>query len=203
MDQPGLPTHFVVSCVHRRAYNCTCARRVQITTYPGHTDRPRHKRMYIPAKLQRYTSTRVNPSTRVHYVRRSGYPCKHCTGKYSVRVQASGPSRDRCITQAVHTKCSGYPCQTLYGYKYSVRIQARGPLRDRCITPTVHAKCGAGTSTACEFRHAGTIGTLPRLSMPKNGTCTGSTCEPKHAGLSTISATVRVQVQRASPSTWA
>ena len=82
-------------------------------------------------KLQRYTSTRANPSTRVHYVRGLGYPC-----------------------------------QMLYGYKYDVRAQVRGPSRDLCIAQAVHAKCCTDTSTACEPKHAGSIGASPRLSMP-------------------------------------
>ena len=151
IDQPVLSILVVVSCVYRRAYICTCTRRVQTTTYPGHThtDQPRHKRMYTHAELRRYSSTRANSSPRVHYVRRS------------------------C--------CS---CQILYGYKYSVRAQARGPTNDRCIAQAVHAKYCTGTSTACEPKHAGvrTIGASPRLSMPN---------------------TVRVLVQRVSPSTQA
>ena len=101
------PILFVVSCVYMRAYNCTCTRRVQTATYPGHkhTNGPRHKRMYTHAKLQRYTSTRANSSTRVHYVRHSGCPYQILYGyKYSVRAQARGHTHNQCIAQAVHVK---------------------------------------------------------------------------------------------------
>ena len=85
---------------------------------------------------------------------------------------------------------SGYPCQTLYGYKYSVRVQARGPPRFRCITPAVYVKCGTGTKTACEPTHTG----IGASSSPchKNCTCTSIVCELQHAGLSTIGASRRL-----------
>ena len=63
-----------------------------------------------------------------------------------------------------------------------VHGQSQAPVYTTCIAQSVHAKYCRGTSTACESKHAGhrTIGTSPRLSMPN---------------------TVRVQVERASPST--
>ena len=134
--------------------------------------------------------------------------------KYSGQVQARGPSRDRCITQAVHAKCSGYPCPILYGYKYSARVQARRPSRDRCITPAVHAKCGTGTSTACELTHAARSVHCPGCSCHKlyvykynvrdqprgpkrnqfNCTCTSIACGPKHVDLSTIGLSPRLSM---------
>ena len=81
------------------------------------------------------------------------------------------------IAQIQYTRSVHRPgclCQTLH--KYSTH--------DRCITQACPCQYCTGTSTACEPKHAGlrTIGASPRLSM---------------------SNTVRVQVQRASPSTQA
>ena len=77
----------------------------------------------------------------------------------SVHGQPQAPMYTTCVAQAIHAKyCTGT--------KYSVRAQARGPSHDRCITQAVHAKCGTGTSTACEPKHAGTIGASLRLFMP-------------------------------------
>ena len=67
---------------------------------------------------------------------------------------------------------SGCSCRKLYVYKYSMRDQARGPKHNRCIAQAVHAKLRTSTVR--------TIGTSPKLFMPN---------------------TVRIQVQRASPST--
>ena len=198
----------VVSCVHRRAYNCTCTRRVRTTTYPGHTytEQPRHKRMYTHAKLQRYSSTRANANPRVHYVRHSGCSCQILYGyKYSVRAQARGPTNDRCIAQAVHAKyCTGTStaCKPKHAGLRTIGASPRLSMPNtvrilvqrvrpstRAYAQSVHrpgCPCQIlyGTSTACEPKHAGlrTIDASPRLSMPN---------------------TVRVEVQRVSPSTQA
>ena len=96
-----------------------------------------------------------------------------------VQVQRASPST-RAYARSVHHP--GCPCQILYVYKYSVRAQAHGPTHDRCMTQAVYAINLTCTSTACKPKHAGLspIGASPRLSMPN---------------------TVRVHVQRASPST--
>ena len=92
-----------------------------------HTDRPRHKRMYTHAKLQRYTSTCVNSSTRVHYVRRSGCPYQILYGyKYSVRAQAGRPTHNRYIVQAVQAK---HCTNTVRTYKHKHSCTLRTPPR--------------------------------------------------------------------------
>ena len=148
------------------------ARRVQTTTYPGHTHTQTDLGTSVCKHTRNYKDTPVHgqTSTHVHYMRRSGYQCYKTV---RVQVQRASLSTWTIARSAHHPGC---PCQMRYRYKYSVRahprghdqyiaqaphaikLQAREPSRDRCIT--------TGTSTACELRHAGTIGTLLRLSMP-------------------------------------
>ena len=109
INRVRLPILFVVSCVHMRAYNCTCTRRVQTTTHLGHkhTVQPRHKRMYIHANLQRYTRT----SLALVYT--------------------------TCVAQAVHTKyCTGTStaCEPKHANLRTIGASSRLSVPEHCTS---------------------------------------------------------------------
>ena len=177
-----------------RAYNYTCTRQVQATTYPGYT------RTQVYVHTQKYKGTPVHVQVQApvytNQLHRSGCPYrtlyKH---KHSRTLRASlrlsMPNTVLVQAQCVRTITSthvhyvrrpGCPCHILYMYTYSVRAQARGPTHNRCIAQAVHAKHCTSTSTVRTYKHkhSCTLRTPPRLSMPY---------------------TVHVHVQRAHPST--
>ena len=122
-------------------------------------------------------SPRLTMPNAIHYVRRPGYPCQILYGyKFSVRVQACGPSRQRCIIPDAHAKC-GKGTNTACEPTHAGTIGASpSPCHKNCTC----------TSAACELKHAGlsTIGASPRLFMPKHSassTNTVRTCKHKHS----------------------
>ena len=146
----------MVSCVHMRTYKCTCTRRVQTTTNPGHTytDRPRHKHMY----------TREITNIHYQYTCKLKHPCTlltRCTVPVAYTEHCTATN-----THAHYVRRSDCPCQILYGYKYSVRAQARGSTHNRCTAQAVHAKHCTGTVRTYKHKYSCTLRTPPTLSMP-------------------------------------
>ena len=147
--------------------------------------------MYTHAKLQRYTSTRANLSTHIHYVRHSGYPCQ------------------------IDCKSTSTACKSKHVDHRAIGAQLRLSMPN---TQAIYAEYGTSTSTACDSKHVDhrAIGSSPRLSMAnaqtihaKYCTSTSTACESKHEDHRAIGASprlstpnvVQVQVQRASSRT--
>ena len=139
----GCPILFVVSCVHMRAYNCTCIRQVQATTYPGHTRTGRARtNICTHAKVQKvhqYTCKLKPPRTLNRYIAPVAH-AKHCT------------STNTCVH---YVRFSGCPCQTLYKYKHSAYVQAQALMYTTYAAQAVHAIHCTCTRTVCAPKHAG------------------------------------------------
>ena len=188
IDQPMLPILFVASCVHRRAYSCTCARRVQTTTYPGHTTQTdlgtslcTHTRNYKDTPVHGQTqapvyTTCVAQAVHAKYCTGTSTACKpkhagiRTIGASPRAIHAKSFVQAQCVrtttsTHVHYVRRPGCPCHKLYVYKYSVRVQARGLTHNRCIAQAVHAKHCTSTVRKYKHKHSCTLRTPPRLSM--------------------------------------
>ena len=104
--------------------------------------------MHTQAKLQTYTSSRANLSTRVHYVRRSGHSIpNYCTGT----SKHASPNTWTIVRSVHHLGC---PCQMLrLSMLNTVRVQVQ-----RAISST--------WTIARSVHHPGCPCQMLRLSMP-------------------------------------
>ena len=158
-DQPGLRTHFAISCAHRQAYNCTCAGRVQ-TTYNVRFQTIARSVHHVG--MSSTTSTACESKHEDTYITWVAHTKTLYNGTSTVRSYKYNHGQDRYIARDGHAK-------TLYkGYKHSTHcalVHAQYEYehgQDRYIARAGHAKTlykGYKHSTHCAMvrvpgRHA-------------------------------------------------